>query len=132
MPRLARRASTSGWKVVRSRAVRAGRAGSVMRWTARSKRSGSGAIASRVVTASGAGRGSAVTRAASRAGVSVASSDGSVRLQDAVVGEVLEQRGRAGTEGQVRAGSADHRDEHVLHLRRVDRQPEPAEAVEVL
>src|SRR5207342_2057819 len=91
IPRLVRRATTSGWNGVRSSAVRAARAGSVVRWTTRSNSSGDAAIASSVATASGAGSG--VTGAVSRAGVSGRTGvrGASVGLEHAVVGEVLEQ-----------------------------------------
>src|SRR6476619_2430525 len=127
MPRLARRASRSGCNGERSGAVRAARAGSVARWTTRSKNSGAAAMASSVVTASGAG--SSVTGAASRAGVSPPA--GSVRLEDGVVAEVREQACRAGAEREVAARAADDGDQHVLDLRGIDREAQPPEAVEV-
>src|SRR4051812_38180407 len=127
MPRLARRASTAGCNGGRSGAVRAARAGSVVRCTIRSKNSGAAAIASSVSTASGAG--SSVTGAASREGVSAGVA--SVRLEDGVVAEVREEARRARAEREVAARAADHRDQHVLDLRRIDRQAEASEAVEV-
>src|SRR5690349_4034961 len=109
MPRLARRAWTSGWNGVARVAVRAARAGRVVRCTTRSKSSGAAAIASSVATASGVGSGSGVTDAASRAGVSGGPGRGgaSVGLEHAVVGEVLEQARRARAQREVAPRAAD-------------------------
>ena len=67
-----------------------------------------------------------------RAGVSGPPVGASVGLEDAVVAEVGEQARRARAEGEVAARAAHDRDQHVLHLRGIDREPEPAEAVQVL